>query len=250
MKKVKNVDSIVHTWCGQEIQPNTYYELQSNEIVNWANDSDFLHALVDSLAYMNDGSLDITDPANGINFLKDITILDSDGAAQTRLKIATLGSKYLGDCFEFKTSDLDSKYHRDAAGNNLTYTTLKLYDADGLEITDAQYESNAIKTIVDWEYPTDYEIIGGCAYINERPIVDVRCWAIGVPDIPAQYGGSVEFLRNLNFKILQSQKFNHDGRVPKMMHYSEQHTNKFRFIITHPAGHVSEIMIEVQIFRP
>lgn len=70
IKKIKNNDSILHVWCGQEVQPGEYYTIQSTEELTWGNDATLLVAIANSLAIVNDGSSDITDINSAINYLK------------------------------------------------------------------------------------------------------------------------------------------------------------------------------------
>lgn len=71
IKKIKNNDSVAHTWCGQEIQPGDYYQIQAFEEVRWAEDSTLLTAVATGIAVVNDGTDDITDVNEAINFLKN-----------------------------------------------------------------------------------------------------------------------------------------------------------------------------------
>lgn len=175
---------------------------------------------------------------------------DYDNSPQVRIKMAKLGAKYLGDCFDLTTASMGSLYHKDASGNNTGYSVAKFYDADNAEVTDPANNSQIVKTVVDWEPPFDYEVIGGAAWCEEKPTTDVRCWALAAPDIPAQYGGSIEFLRGLNFNCIEEQQFFHDGRVAKQMRYdANTHQGKFRFIFRHDAGVQLHILIEMEIFR-
>lgn len=70
MKRIKNADNVIHTWCGQEIQPNEYYTIQATEESGWASDSILLTAIADSEAIVNDGTEDILDISVAIDFLK------------------------------------------------------------------------------------------------------------------------------------------------------------------------------------
>ena len=71
MKKVKNNADTVKTWCGQEVQPGDYYSIQAVEEERWAEDSTLLIAIANSVAVVNDGTRDITDVNEAVNYLKD-----------------------------------------------------------------------------------------------------------------------------------------------------------------------------------
>ena len=69
---VKNADNISHTWCGQEIQPGVYYQIEEIELKNWQTNSLFLMAMSDGLAIISstgDQSGDILDYAQALNYL-------------------------------------------------------------------------------------------------------------------------------------------------------------------------------------
>lgn len=70
MKRIKNADTVVHTWCGQEILPDEYYTIQASEEYAWASDSILLTAISDGVAVVNDGVEDIADVNSAIDFLK------------------------------------------------------------------------------------------------------------------------------------------------------------------------------------
>jgi hypothetical protein len=76
---IRNVDSVPHTYAGMEIAASDQYEIQSQELSRWANDSLLLTHIATGIAVVNDGSSDITDISRAINYLKDIPNLDSDG---------------------------------------------------------------------------------------------------------------------------------------------------------------------------
>jgi hypothetical protein len=71
MIKFKNNKADVDTWCGQEIQPTEYYEIQSSELSKWQNDSKVLSDIGSADGIINNGTDDVTDVATAINLLKD-----------------------------------------------------------------------------------------------------------------------------------------------------------------------------------
>ena len=164
---------------------------------------------------------------------------DIDGAPMTRVKMFKAGVAVRFHFVSFETSNLGSLYHKDSDGNDFEWCTYKIFNSSDDEITNALYEGTAVRTEVTWE-PTsiDYEIIGGAFYQDTAPLTDVYVWAIGVPDVPAEYGGSIPFASSANLKNMGSGlAFNIDGRVPKAMVYDEtNHTSKFKFIFKHGAG--------------
>lgn len=70
MKKIKNTTAEAITWVGQEIQPDEYYTIQPSEAHRWANNSILLSAIGAGDAIVNDGTSDIIDVNDAINYLK------------------------------------------------------------------------------------------------------------------------------------------------------------------------------------
>ena len=72
--RIKNNDTIAHTWVGQTISPSQYYTIQSTEYVSWSSNSILLAAIASGTAVVNDGTSDYTDLSAAIDFLKGNTI--------------------------------------------------------------------------------------------------------------------------------------------------------------------------------
>lgn len=70
-KIIKNVDSVSHTYCGQEIAVDGEYEIQYFEIEAWANNSNLIVDIANGIVVVNNGTSDITDTNSAIIFLKD-----------------------------------------------------------------------------------------------------------------------------------------------------------------------------------
>jgi len=68
--KVKNIDSSDHTYCGQVLEPDDIYQIQDQERVNFANNSDLLDDIADDKAQIGDGTNWFTDTNDQINWLK------------------------------------------------------------------------------------------------------------------------------------------------------------------------------------
>lgn len=71
--KIKNADLASRTWVGQTIGSGEYYTVPSGDLSDWANDSALLVSIAEGHAVVNDGSSDITDVNDAINWLKGIT---------------------------------------------------------------------------------------------------------------------------------------------------------------------------------
>lgn len=72
--RIKNNDTITHTWVGQAISPSQYYTIQSTEYVSWSSDTTLLTAIANGVAIVNDQVSDITNLSAAIDFLKGNTI--------------------------------------------------------------------------------------------------------------------------------------------------------------------------------
>lgn len=185
--------------------------------------------------------------------LGNASFSDADGTDIYRIKIAKKGAKACLENFELETSQLNSLYSKKADLTDTNFCTIKFYDVSNVELTTQEtIDSSCVKTVVDFEpVNINYEVIGGRGTILNTPNEDVRLWVVGVPDVPAAYGGSVEFLRGINMRYASNREFAHDGRVPKFMSYSATyHTSKFRFIIRHGAGSKHKFMINMELFYP
>lgn len=256
-KYIKNTTNGNKTWVGQLVSSGDYYEIQSHEEAQWANDSTLLTDIGsgDAVVAKDDsGTTDITDVATGINHLKDIVILpyDSDNAPISRVKAAKSGWTYHLTAPEFITSTINSLVHQDVSGNNLNEASVKFYDTNNTELTtQGSCDIDCVKTVFTFEPTWNYEIIGGTLKTIGTVTENVRIWVIAVPDISAQYGGSKVMVQGANLKFIDPNNgIEADGRASKYMAYSATyHTNKLQVTIKHPAGHKEDIMMAFEVFR-
>ena len=178
--------------------------------------------------------------------------IDADGSIVMRPKAAKAGWTYHLTAPEFITSTIDSLYHKDVAGTDLSQCIVKYYDASNTELTtQGACDTDCVKTVFSFEPPFDYEIIGGTVKTMGTVSVDIRCWVIAVPDIPAAYGGSKVMVQNVNLKFIDPNNgIEADGRASKYMTYSSTlHTNKLQLILKHPAGHKEDIMMAFELYK-
>lgn len=178
---------------------------------------------------------------------------DTDGSVLNRAKTTKTGWHYQPHCIEFQTSDLGSNYNKDSDGNDLGFTTLKLYNSSNEEITSqATADLTCVKTVIDWMPNHDYEIIGGKYFHASLPAQDLRLWVIGIPDIPSQYGGSVPFSQGgINLRYVGTGNgLDTDGRSSKFLPYhAVNKTNKLRVILKHSAGFKHKGMFIWEIYK-
>lgn len=84
MKRVYNLDTTSHTWCGQTIDAGSTYDIQAIEIMAWAYDNDFLAAVGIGIAKIYDGISDLTTISQVENLLRSEFPRDTDGSPLIR----------------------------------------------------------------------------------------------------------------------------------------------------------------------
>ena len=261
MKKFKNNKQSADTWTGMTIQPGSYYEPLSDEIARWQNDSKVLSDIGSGNLIINNGTNDITDVAQAINFLKD-TIpepLDTDNAPLSRGKVAPLGWTYQMHGIELCTSTLGSIYSKNYLGNDFSFTTLKFYELanevesqiTGDNLNQSYLDSNCIKTVIDWEPTFDYEIIGGHLLHYDTVTSDIHLWVIGVPDVPYAYGGTKQMIAGINLKYIEPKNpLIINGRASKRLSYNATyHTNKLQFMWRHSVGYKLNLQAIMEFYK-
>lgn len=177
---------------------------------------------------------------------------DEDNVALARTKVTQSGWQYHLQGIEFTTSDRNSIVNRDSNGQDLGFATMKIYDDQGAEITTELGELGAVKTVIDWEPPFDYEVLGGTIRNTADIVEDIYAYVVAVPDVPKAFGGSKDFICCINLKFIgANDKLEADGRAAKKMIYDEvNHTNKIRVILTHPAGVKRSLSLVLEVFKP
>ncbi len=253
---IKNTSGSNSTYVGQLITDNSYYQIQDHELISWQNDSTLLTDIGSgdaTVAKDDSGTQDITDVADGINYLKDINdAVDADGVPLSRTKITRTGWHFQGQSVEITTSTLNGFYNKDVNENDLGYVTVKGYDVSNTELTtQGDLDTNCVKSVITWEMSQDIEIIGGEFYQSSPPLTDTRIWVTAIPDLPTP-NGSVPFLQGgHNLKLMGTGRiFSIDGRTPKHLPYdATYHTNKFEVTIRHAAGARHTLMFIPELFR-
>lgn len=255
LKNETETDYVIND-CGVTIAANTVYAVQSSDDFLFAASNDLLPYITSGDLIVNDGTNDLS-ASDGIKLIQGMfpsTVkmagpTDSDEASLYRLKMAPTGWTYQLASFELTTSKLNSSISLDYEGQSRGDCTIKFYDADDVELTtQGSLDTDCIKTVIDFEPTFDYEIIGGFVSALTVPTTNIRLWVIGVPDIPAAYGGTKVMANGPNFKFKQI--IETDGRVAKRMTYSETyHTNKIRFEFVHNVGLQHEFMINMEYYR-
>jgi len=100
--------------------------------------------------------------------------------------------------------------------------------------------------------PYDIEVVAAQAFQAAPPASDIYLHVTLAPDIPAQYGGSVEFsvggicLSDIGI----GGNANFDGRAAKYIPYDAvYHSGKWEFRFKHGAGVVHRLTIVLELFR-
>lgn len=180
---------------------------------------------------------------------------DTDGASIVRNKAAKKGWTFCSMPLEFQTARLGSSlYSQDVAGVARPFISLKAYDINDVEVTqpgeaDLNY-TTIVKSVIDFEPPYDYEIIGGDLRTLTNINTDVRLWLIAAPDIAAPTG-SKEMGGGINLRYLQPGNiFSVDGRVTKFATYNANaHSNKIRMVFKYDAGTCENLMVVIQLYK-
>jgi hypothetical protein len=186
--------------------------------------------------------------------LAGVTIRDADeeNAPLVRLKTSPLGWVFQAYGIEFESCVLGSLKADNYDGTAKTGTDLKLYKADGSEITtQAEADTSCVETHVDFHPPHDFEIIGGFIALETRPTSDFNTWVVVAPDIPAGSGGSIEMSSNLNMRYMPDGFFRVDGRVTKRMTYNATtKQSKMRLVIKTEPGFKDKGTVVYEIYKP
>lgn len=209
---------------------------------------------------VSDGLEDLMYPESKNHLIDLVSVIsnkDSDGSPLNRTKITASGWHYQLHGVEFTTSKLNSVESKKADGTDWNFCTMKFYKLEngneieitGQDLTQEYLDINCIKTIIDWEPTFDVDIIGGILKQVARPTNYVDLWVVGAPDVPAAYGGSKEFVSNLDLEFVDKD-IAIDGKTPKTLIYSPiYHSNKIRLIFRHPAGYKHNLHMIFEIFK-
>lgn len=189
------------------------------------------------------------------NCNKKITDVDNQGRKVMRVAAGKAGWTFSSIPIEFTTSNSTGLYAKLVDGTNRSGVNIKFYNNSDQEITNyglLDINLNACtKTVIEFEPPYDYEIIGGSVQQLMQPSTDVRLWVIAVPDISENNGGSKEMIGGINLKFIDpTDKVEADGRASKLMTFNATyHTNKLRLIIKHNAGVKHDLLLVLEMFR-
>lgn len=177
-----------------------------------------------------------------------------DGRPTVRVTTANRTKNFCLNSFEFVPGDKTSLHNRKMVGIDFVEAnevTMTCYGPGNVVTIDPAV---AIKTVLDLEPPYNYEVIGG--WVDVPPGVqggNTGQWIIGVigiPDLPTvPWGGSVPFVRPTNLECVYETKIVSDGRATQYLTYNPiYHTNKLRWILTHPPSTTGRFQVYVETF--
>lgn len=270
-KFLKNKTVLTKTYQGRSFAPDVFVEIPDSSIYDFANDLEILADIIaGNCAMSSDGSTEIVDKSEQINFLKGMVLAakDADGALLSRVKTTKAGWHYEPRSINFVTGKPSSHYNRRHNGGSIMAGTdygdaiLRFWNASdvelikGVEESDVDFQtrvaSDCTKSCLDWHPTYSMEIVGGMLQIFEPPTTDAYMWAIIAPDIPEAYGGSVPFLAGgFNLKFFKSGSIEHyDGRSAKLINPDfVYHSSKFRIVVKHEVGVQIGIQVYFEHFR-
>lgn len=181
------------------------------------------------------------------------TEIDEQGRQVNRIAAASKGWTYLAHPIEFETAKIGSLYEKDKDGNNKNTSSIKFYDSNNTEVTDAQNEANIVKTVILFKPSYDYELIAGNLQQIDSPSTDVRLWVIGGL---IELGGAYvkEFAGGLNMRYYgANESVKTDGRAAKYMRKDipgvPYQGNQLQIIVKHNAGVQHKLMLTLEYFR-
>jgi hypothetical protein len=229
---------------------------------SWAGNDDVLIAIASSEFEIQNADGVVGGISSQIDFLKgglpkDVVIngvaYDSENSFLVRPKTTSPGWMQQYRCMEFETSAWNSLISLNPFTNDqIPDCWIKFYDVNGQQITEESGVPAATMTVLEWEAAWDYDIAGSLLFIDREVTENVRAWAIAVPDLPAEYGGSkVNICGGLNLKFIKpGTPLRFDGRTPKRLFRDPTfHTNKLKIIVRHSAGFRVGVMVVFDTYK-
>ena len=177
-------------------------------------------------------------------------LFDNDGAILTRPKMAATGRHYQLHGMMFTTAGEGSFKQPDADGVDLAHGALVFYDHDNVQVSGAQNMHKVCKTVIDWEPPFDYEIMGGMFHQYGSPSGELILNVVALPDIPAAAGGNIAFVLATDLRFIGPDTGLHilGHTTSELVYSATYHTNKLRMTLHHGSGVQHDMYIGFEIF--
>ena len=223
--------------------------INDNNLIAFLNYLETVDGYYAWLSYQNEnfsvtlskGSVDCEDFEN--NYKNNVIIkndLAADGMQVVKIT-HVLHGRLLKDLFvQIKTS---TKEYNDVTG----LIFIKLLNEQGQE---TNVGSEAVKTCIDFKPNFDYELYGGGLQTLDDLDSNIYVSSLIVPDIPAQYGGSVYFVINKKILLPKENVFISGVGTTEIL-YDSQHPEKsvVRIEIGHPKGEEHQFQVELQYYK-
>ena len=179
--------------------------------------------------------------------------IDEQGRQILRVAAGQAGWVYLCHPVEFETSKIGSLYEKLSSGTDRGCSSVKFYDINNAEVTDAQNEASIVKTVLLIKPSYDYELISGDIQQIDSPSTDVRVWVNGGI---IELGGAYvkEFAGGVNMRFFgTNESLKTDGRAAKYMKKDivgvPYQANQIQIIVKHNAGVQHKFMLLLEYFR-
>lgn len=255
-KYIHNISGEAKTYQGIEVNDASFYQIPENLLIEFQNETNLLSDLLSgSVRMSSDGVTDYsTTSITNFNFLRNEHYeVDDEGRQITRTAAGKAGWVYFAHPIEIETAKIGSLYEKDKSGSNRGTSTIKFYDINDAEVTDAQYETNIVKTVILFKPSYDYELIAGNLQQIDAPSTDVRIWVIGGL---IELGGAYvkEFAGGVNMRYFgANEALKTDGRAAKYMKKDiagvPYQGNQLQIIVKHNAGVQHKLMLTLEYFR-
>lgn len=174
-----------------------------------------------------------------------------DGRVASRTLIANRMTTFKKRVMMLTTSSPSSVHNiNPVTGVSYNDTLVRCYDVAG-NLLNGNY-TFCVKTVIDWEPAYNYEVVGGAVDVPASLINSATSeWfvsAVGVPDLPPEMFGSIDYISETCIEALANNRIESDGRAISYMPYRYggiPGTNKLRFIIKHPAGQAKRFQFHI-----
>lgn len=257
---IKNIDSQNHIVLGVELAPNEIYTIPDSKRIKASNNDFILDNISLNILQIGNGTNFFETTSEQINYLKGLELKEIDDDGRQIIKYATTykGWRYLAHVIEVETACITGVYSQDWTGSSRGDYSLNFYDDQDVELatgTQAELDTQCVKTVVTFAPTYDYDIIGGNIHQQASPTEDLRLWVIaGATDLSHLPDTVKEFVGGLNMKFMGAdEQITTDGRASARLNVATEGvpvpTNKMQYIFRHTAGFKHKIMIVLEYFR-
>ena len=260
--KIKNAKTASDVWVGQTIEPDEYFSIPSQTLINWQENTKVFDNVASKELVVNNGDIDFTNELEGWDWIlgnKREVLLDTPKDNEDRplfKQVVTQPSwHYSPRSLDFWTSKYNSLYNRkhNAAlidnGTDYGDGSLSFFDNTDTELIKGESESdvdfqtrltsNCIKTICYFEPQVAFDVFGAKLMVKNPPTERSYLWVIAAPDVPEEYGGCIDFMgggMNLSF-FPNCQSVHFDAKTGKVVEPDPlYHSGKVAVVIKHAVG--------------